>query len=316
MIYYHLVMKTLTFIIPAYNEEGNVKEIYNQISDNIEHYKNYKFTYLFVENGSTDNTLNNLKSLSLEDNRVKILKLSRNFKMDGAIAAGISIVDSDAAIIMTANLQDDPKVIKEFIKKWEEGYEHIYGIVKSRPGKSIFRKFNSKLFYKLVNKFSDSLIPENVSDYRLVDKKVLNAVKELDEVNRFYRGFFSWVGFKSIGVEFERQKRFSGTSHAKTIPVLNFAIKGLFAFSTKPLRVSIIFTFITSLLSITILVYQTFNWISNGVPFDGFGTLVGLFLLFFSLLFLILSIFSEYLGLIYEETKKRPHFIVSERINF
>lgn len=309
-------MKNVTLIIPSYNEEGNVSELYNQVNEVILNLTKYNFTFLFIENGSTDNTYNELLSLSRNDKSVKILRLSRNFKMDGAIAAGISAADCDAAIIMTANLQDDPKVIIEFMKKWEEGYEHIYGIVKSRPGKSIIRKINSKLFYKLVNKFSDSLIPENVSDYRLVDKKVLDAVKELNEVNRFYRGFFSWVGFKSIGVEFERQKRFSGTSHAKTIPVLNFAIRGLLAFSTKPLRVSIIFTLITSILSITILVYQIINWISYGVPFDGFGTLVGLFLLFFSLLFLILSIFSEYLGLIYEETKKRPHFIVSDKINF
>ena len=309
-------MKTITFLIPAYNEEGNIEELYNQISHNIESIQKYNFSFLYVENGSTDNTFENLKSLCSVDERVKILKLSRNFKMDGAIAAGISVVESDATIIMTANLQDDPKVIKQFIEKWEEGYEHVYGIVKSRPGKSILRKFNSKLFYKLINKFSDSLIPENVSDYRLVDRKVLDAVQKLGEVNRFYRGFFSWVGFKSIGIEFERKKRFSGKSHAKTIPVLNFAIRGLLAFSTKPLRVSIVFTLVTSILSITILIYQIFNWINNGVPFDGFGTLVGVLLLFFSLIFLILSIVSEYLGLIYEETKKRPHFIISDKVNF
>jgi polyisoprenyl-phosphate glycosyltransferase len=309
-------MKTITFIIPSYNEEGNISELYKQISESISSFTNYNFSYLFIENGSTDNTYSELLKLTKLDKNVKFLKLSRNFKMDGAIAAGISTVDSDAAIIMTANLQDDPKVIKEFIKKWEQGYEHIYGIVKSRPGKSIIRKFNSKLFYKLVNKFSDSLIPENVSDYRLIDRKVLNAVKELTEVNRFYRGFFSWVGFNSVGVEFDRQKRYSGTSHAKTLPVLSFAIRGILAFSIKPLRISIFFTLITSTLSFGVLFYQIFNWVSKGVPFDGYGTLVGLLLLFFALTFLALSILSEYLGLIYEETKKRPHFIISEKINF
>ena len=172
-------MRTITFIIPSYNEEGNISELYKQIGKSISGFSNYNFSYLFIENGSTDNTYNELLKLTKSDKNVKFLKLSRNFKMDGAIAAGISAVDSDAAIIMTANLQDDPRVIKEFIEKWEQGYEHIYGIVKSRPGKSIIRKFNSKLFYKLVNKFSDSLIPENVSDYRLIDRKVLNAVKEL-----------------------------------------------------------------------------------------------------------------------------------------
>ena len=309
-------MKKIVFIIPAYNEERNVTELHSQISENISELSMYKFTFLFIENGSTDNTYAELLDLVKLDKNVKILKLSRNFKIDGAIAAGINTVDGDAAIIMTANLQDDPKVIIKFIRKWEEGYEHVYGVVKSRPGKSKIRQFNSKLFYKLANKFSDSLIPENVSDFRLVDKKVLDAVKSLNEVNRFYRGFFSWVGFKSIGVEFNRQKRFSGTSHAKTLPVLSFAIRGILAFSVKPLRLSIFFTLLTSMVSFSVLLFQIYNWISNGVPFDGFGTLVGLLLLFFSLIFLTLSILSEYLGLIYEETKKRPHFIISEKINF
>lgn len=309
-------MKKIVFIIPAYNEERNVTELHSQISENISELSMYKFTFLFIENGSTDNTYAELLDLVKFDKNVKILKLSRNFKMDGAIAAGINTFDGDAAIIMTANLQDDPKVIIKFIRKWEEGYEHVYGVVKSRPGKSKIRQFNSKLFYKLANKFSDSLIPENVSDFRLVDKKVLNAVKSLNEVNRFYRGFFSWVGFKSIGVEFNRQKRFSGTSHAKTLPVLSFAIRGILAFSVKPLRLSIFFTLVTSMVSFSVLLFQIYNWIAKGVPFDGFGTLVGLLLLFFSLIFLTLSILSEYLGLIYEETKKRPHFIISEKINF
>ena len=309
-------MKKIVFIIPAYNEERNVTELHSQISENISELSMYKFTFLFIENGSTDNTYAELLDLVKLDKNVKILKLSRNFKMDGAIAAGINTVDGDAAIIMTANLQDDPKVIIKFIRKWEEGYEHVYGVVKSRPGKSKIRQFNSKLFYKLANKFSDSLIPENVSDFRLVDKKVLDAVKSLNEVNRFYRGFFSWVGFKSIGVEFNRQKRFSGTSHAKTLPVLSFAIRGILAFSVKPLRLSIFFTLLTSMVSFSVLLFQIYNWIAKGVPFDGFGTLVGLLLLFFSLIFLTLSILSEYLGLIYEETKKRPHFIISEKINF
>jgi len=309
-------MKKIVFIIPAYNEERNVTELHSQISENISELSMYKFTFLFIENGSTDNTYAELLDLVKFDKNVKILKLSRNFKMDGAIAAGINTFDGDAAIIMTANLQDDPKVIIKFIRKWEEGYEHVYGVVKSRPGKSKIRQFNSKLFYKLANKFSDSLIPENVSDFRLVDKKVLNAVKSLNEVNRFYRGFFSWVGFKSIGVEFNRQKRFSGTSHAKALPVLNFAIRGILAFSVKPLRLSIFFTLVTSMVSFSVLLFQIYNWIAKGVPFDGFGTLVGLLLLFFSLIFLTLSILSEYLGLIYEETKKRPHFIISEKINF
>ena len=306
-------MKKIVFLIPAFNEEGNLFELYGQILTNIDKLISYKFEFLFIENGSTDKTYEKILELAKQDSRIKYLKLSRNFKMDGGIAAGLDNVNCDAAIIMTANLQDDPKVIPEFIEKWEEGYDHVYGIVKSRPGKSFIRKFNSVLFYKLINKMTNNLVPEGVSDFRLVDKKVIESVKKLSEYNRFYRGFFAWVGFKSIGIEFERQKRFSGTSHAKTFGVLGFAIKGLFSFSTKPLKISIFLTVITSSTSLIILFQQIFRWFKFGVPFDGFGTLTGILLLFISLLFLIISILSEYISLIYEETKRRPHYIVEDR---
>ena len=306
-------MKKITFLIPAFNEEGNILELYNQILSSVNKLNSYKFEFLFIENGSTDETFKKILELSNKDTRVKYLKLSRNFKMDGGIAAGLNNVDCDAAIIMTANLQDDPKTIPKFIEKWEQGYNHVYGIVKSRPGKSIIRKFNSVLFYKLINKMTNNLVPEGVSDFRLVDKKVINSVKKLTEHNRFYRGFFAWVGFKSIGIEFERQKRFSGVSHAKTFKVLSFALKGLFSFSTKPLKISIFLTVITSSISLIILFQQIFRWFKFGVPFDGFGTLTGLLLLFFSLLFLIISILSEYISLIYKETKNRPHYIIEDQ---
>ena len=306
-------MKKISFIIPAFNEEGNIEELYNQIQENIKSYTDYKFEFLFVENGSTDKTFEKILQLKNLDSSVKYLKLSRNFNMDGGIAAGLDNVDSDAAIIMTANLQDDPKVIPQFIEKWEEGYDHIYGVVKSRPGKSPIRKLNSLIFYKLINKMTNNLVPIGVSDFRLVDRKVIDSVKKLTEYNRFYRGFFAWVGFKSIGIEFERQKRFSGKSHAKTFPVLSFALKGLFAFSTKPLKISIFLTVVTSSIAFIILFQQIYRWINFGVPFDGFGTLTGLLLLFISLIFLIISILSEYISLIYEETKKRPHYIVEDQ---
>ena len=305
-------MKKISFIIPAFNEEGNIEELHKQINESVKNNDNYEFEYLFIENGSTDKTLDKIINLQNIHENVKYIKLSRNFKMDGGIATGIDHVNCDAAIIMTANLQDDPKVIPKFIEKWEDGYDHVYGIVKSRPGKSIIRKINSALFYKLINKMTNNLVPYGVSDFRLIDKKVIDSVRLLTEYNRFYRGFFAWVGFKSTGVEFERQKRFSGKSHAKTFPILSFAFRGLFSFSTKPLKISIFLTFVTSAISLAILILQTYRWIAYGVPFDGFGTLAGILLLFISLLFLIISILSEYISLIYEETKRRPHYIIEE----
>jgi dolichol-phosphate mannosyltransferase len=305
-------MKKISVVVPAYNEEGNVEELASQIDLVFQGLDKYDHKIIFVENGSTDNTFNVLQDLQKTNNRISIVKLSRNFKMDGGIAAGINQVDTDAAIIMTANLQDDPKVIPEFIELWEKGYNHIYGIVKSRPGKSPLRKFNSKFFYFLINKLTNGQIPKGVSDFRLVDKKVIAAVKELGEFNRFYRGFFSWVGFKSIGLEFERNERFSGKSHAATVPVLGFALKGIFAFSLTPLRISTFFALFLSASSITILGVQVFRWVRYGVPFDGFGTVVGILLLLIGFLFTAIAIMSEYIGLIYNESKNRPHFIVDE----
>jgi len=305
-------MKKISFIIPCFNEEGNVEQLHKEIREVINVLNNYKFEFIFIENGSTDKTLDNLITLKKHDPSVKILKLSRNFNMDGGIAAGLNHTDGDAAIIMTADLQDDPNIIPEFLTKWEEGYNQVYGIVKTRPGSGLLRRFNSRLFYFIINKFTNGVVPNGVSDYRLVDRKVINSVKSMKEFNRFYRGFFSWVGFKSIGIEFSRRERFSGSSKATTFNVLSFAFKGIFSFSNKPLKLSIFLSIITSFISIIVLLFQTFNWIVNGVPFDGFGTLVGILLLLISLLFGALAILSEYIGLILEEVKNRPHFIIDE----
>ena len=305
-------MKKISIVVPAYNEEGNVEELASQIDLVFQKLDKYNYEIIFVENGSTDNTFNVLHKLQKSNKNISIVKLSRNFKMDGGIAAGIEQVDTDAAIIMTANLQDDPNIIPEFIELWEKGYNHVYGIVKSRPGKSPLRRLNSRFFYFLINKLTNGQIPKGVSDYRLVDKKILDAVKELGEFNRFYRGFFSWVGFNSIGLEFERNHRFSGKSHAATIPVLGFALKGIFAFSLTPLRISTFFALFLSASSIIILGVQIFRWLRFGVPFDGFGTVVGILLLLIGFLFTAVAIMSEYIGLIYNESKGRPHFIVDE----
>ena len=305
-------MKKISFIITAFNEEDNVVELHKQINDVTKSINNYEFEIVFIENGSTDKTFMNLKNIQNYDKKVKIIKLSRNFGFDGGITAGLDRVDTDAAIIMTANLQDDPAVVPKFIDKWEEGFDMVYGIVTNRPGKSLLRKINSSVFYSLIKLLTNGMIPKDVSDYRLVDKKVISALRELKEANRFYRGFFSWVGFNTIGVEFERQQRFSGISKATTSTQISFATRGLFAFSNFPLRLSILFTILCSVSAITLLSIQTYRWFTLGVPFDGFGTIVGLFLLFFSFLFAILSVLGQYIGMIFEETKSRPIYIIDE----
>jgi dolichol-phosphate mannosyltransferase len=216
---------------------------------------------------------------------------------------------------MTADLQDPPELIPTFLRKWEEGWENIYGIVTKREGTGPIRTFNSKAFYWLAGKLTDGKIPRNASDFRLVDKKVYETVRNMQERNRFVRGLFAWVGFKSIGVPMERPPRFGGVSNAHTFKVLDLAFKGIFAHSYKPLRLITVFGISLSFLSIVSLIPLSIVWVTKGVPFAGFGTVISVFVLLIGLLAFMLGIISEYVGLIYEESKARPNYIVSRRIN-
>jgi dolichol-phosphate mannosyltransferase len=215
---------------------------------------------------------------------------------------------------MTADLQDPPELISEFIKKWEEGYENVYMVVTKRTGTGPIRTFNSKAFYWLAGKLTDDRIPKNASDFRLVDRKVYEAVRGMEERNRFIRGLFAWVGFKSIGIEAERPERFGGVSNAHSLKVIDLAFKGIFSHSYIPLKLITVCGILLSGLSIVSLVAFTFSWVFVGVPFAGFGTIVSLVLLVFGFLTFMLGLIAEYIGLIYEEVKQRPNFVVTTEL--
>ncbi len=304
--------KLISLIIPAYNEEDCVDELFTRLKNIFGTEPQYDFEVVIVENGSLDSTWAKLQNIAGQDSRFKILKLSRNFRMDGGLTAGLDYIEGDACVLMTADLQDPPELIPQFLRYWEQGYENIYGVITKREGTGPIRTMNSKLFYWLAGKLTDGRIPRNASDFRLVDKKVYIAVKGMTERNRFVRGLFAWAGFKSIGVPMERPPRFGGVSNAHTLKVLDLAFKGIFAHSYKPLRLITVFGFILSALSFISILPLFFLWLFVGVPFAGFGTLVGLFLLVFGIVSLMLGILSEYVGLIYEEVKARPNYVVSE----
>jgi dolichol-phosphate mannosyltransferase len=304
--------KLISLIIPAYNEEDCVDELFNRLDAVFATEPQYDFEVVIVENGSIDSTWVKLQVIAQKDSRFKILKLSRNFRMDGGLTAGLDFIKGDACVLMTADLQDPPELIPQFLRYWEQGYENIFGVITKREGTGPIRTMNSKLFYWLAGKLTDGRIPRNASDFRLVDRKVYEAVKSMTERNRFVRGLFAWAGFNSIGVPMERPPRFGGVSNAHTLKVLDLAFKGIFAHSYKPLRLITVFGFVLSGLSFISIVPLFFLWLFVGVPFAGFGTLVGLFLLVFGIVSLMLGILSEYVGLIYEEVKARPNYVVSE----
>jgi dolichol-phosphate mannosyltransferase len=304
----------ISLIIPAYNEEDCVDELADRLKSVMEIEAKYLFEVFIIENGSTDLTWQKLENISRNDKRFKIIKLSRNFRMDGGLTAGLDFVQGEACVLMTADLQDPPELISDFLRLWEQGYENIFGIVTKRVGTGLIRKMNSNIFYLVAGKLTDGRIPRNASDFRLVDKKVYLAVRQLKERNRFVRGLFAWVGFKSIGVPMVRPARFGGVSNAHTWNVIDLAFKGIFANSYKPLKLITFFGVFLSLLSFISIVPLAILWIFNGVPFAGFGTLISLALLIFGLLSLMIGILSEYVGLIYEEVKQRPNYIVSDTI--
>lgn len=309
-----MTKKLISIIVPAYNEEDCVEELARRLRIVFDQNPIYDFEAVIIENGSSDRTWDLLQKIHQTDMRFKIVRLARNFRMDGGITAGLHFVKGDAAVLMTADLQDPPELITKFIAKWEEGYENVYMIVTKRGGTGPIRTFNSKIFYWLAAKLTGNSIPKNASDFRLVDRKVYETVRSMNERNRFMRGLFAWVGFKSIGIEAERAARFGGVSNAHSLKVIDLAFKGIFAHSYIPLQmITVLGGIILATSLVALLVFAAF-WLLVGVPFAGFGTLIAIILLGFGSLTFMLGMIAQYIGLIYEEVKSRPNFVTSELI--
>jgi polyisoprenyl-phosphate glycosyltransferase len=276
---------------------------------------NYQFEALIVENGSTDMTWSLLQRIATSDKRFKPIRLSRNFGMDGGVTAGLELATGDACVIMTADLQDPPELIIEFVKKWEEGFENVYMIVEKRSTSNFFRRINSKLFYLIADRLTGGLIPKDVSDFRLVDRKVYETVRKMEERNRFVRGLFAWVGFKSVGIKYPRPARFGGESKARLSTVLRLAKHGILSFSDIPLRFITWFGLICSGLALgTMFIFAILKFLI-GSPFAGFATIVTIVLFFFGLLSFMIGILAEYVAMIHSEVKSRPNFIIAEKLN-
>ena len=303
-------------IVPAYNEQDNVAELARRLGEVFDGEPQYDFETVLVENGSADDTWERALAVNAADPRFKVVQLARNFRMDGGLTAGLAHATGDAVVLMAADLQDPPELIPEFLRRWEEGYEIVYQIVTERQGTGPIRTMNSKLFYALAGRLTEGRIPRNVSDFRLADRKAYEVVGAMEERNRFVRGLFAWVGFRTIGVESPRHPRTAGVSGAHTFKVLDLAFKGIFAHSYVPLKLITIFGLGLSALSFLLILLLSIGFLVFGVPFAGFGTIICLILLLFGILFTMLGLVSEYVGLIYEEVKQRPNYVVRERVGF
>ncbi|MGE3713849.1 MAG: glycosyltransferase family 2 protein [Alphaproteobacteria bacterium] len=308
--------KLISFVIPAYNEEGNVERLHQALAALFARQPKYDWEAIIVENGSQDATYQKLLTVHNVDQRFKILKLSRNFTAEGGISAGLHYAKGDAIIIMYADLEDPPEVTTQFVEKWELGYENVYGVVRKRHG-TWLRRQNSKMFYWVLDKLTGGIIPRYVADFRLIDRKVCDVINTMPERTRFLRGLFAWAGFKSVGIPYDRTTRIAGESKASTVVVLRLALRGILAFSHVPLHLAGILGLMLCGISFLGIIYFVIRILIFGLlPFDGYGTLVCLILFLFGFLFVLLGILSEYIAMMFEEVKQRPVFIVSEEIGF
>jgi glycosyltransferase involved in cell wall biosynthesis len=229
----------ITVVVPLFNEEKVIEHFYRRMKATIEKVRSHSFTLLFVNDGSTDGTLQQLKRLALSDHSVRIVDFSRNFGHQAAILAGIQRAEGEAAVIIDGDLQDPPEVIPRLIQKWEQGFEVVYGKRIRREGESAFKRLSAFLFYRLMRVLSDTDVPKDVGDFRLIDRKVIDVLKDHSERNIFIRGLIAWIGFRQTFVEYERDRRYAGDTKYPLIRMLNFALDGITSFSIKPLRLGV-----------------------------------------------------------------------------
>lgn len=256
-------MKSITILIPCYNEEESLPSLYTRLSDLVDDISGYQFEILFVNDGSQDNTIQIIKNLSHTDQRIRYVDLSRNFGKEIAMIAGIDNVHSDAMVVMDADLQDPPELIKEMIYWWEQGYNDVCAKRKSRAGEGWFKKWSSHTYYKILQKVSKIPIQPDVGDFRLLDKQCIEALKQLRETQRYTKGMFSWIGFDKKEIFFDRDARVAGQTKWNYWSLCNLAIEGITSFTILPLRIATFMGISIAVLSVIymmVIIGKTLAW--------------------------------------------------------
>jgi len=301
----------VSIVIPAYNEEDNINPVFMRVK-NVMQEADISYEVIFIDDGSTDKTLERIKSLAIDNKNVRFTSFSRNFGHEAASSCGFRMVEGKAAVLIDADLQDPPEVIPKMYQKWKEGYEVVYGRRSARQEETLLKRASSFLFYRILRLFTNVPIPLDVGDFRLVDRKVVTLFNALPERNRFVRGMFAWIGFKQTAVEYEREARHLGETKYGYIKLGLLSIDALVSFSLAPLRICIAFGLIITVMSFIItlvIVVQRLVWDLN-IPGYALMTAGMFFLGGVQLMFL--GIIGEYIGKIYKQVQGRPLYIVGE----
>lgn len=304
--------KLITILVPCYNEEQGLPLFYKEVSKIVSNLGAYQWEFLFINDGSKDNTTAVIELIQKADKRVAFIDLSRNFGKEAAMLAGFDYAKGDAVIIMDADLQDPPSLIPEMIKYWEEGYDDVYAKRKSRGKESWLRKNLSLAYYSLLQKMTRIDVLQNVGDFRLLDRKCIDSLKELRESERYTKGLFCWIGYNKKEVLFDRGDRTIGKSAWSISKLVNLALEGITSFTTAPLRISTYLGFCVSLIA---FIYMCVVWVKAliwGNPVAGYPSLVMIILFLGGVQLLSLGIIGEYLGRVFNETKMRPPYILKK----
>ena len=304
--------KLITILIPCYNEQESLPHLYEALCQLMKEHDNYDWELLFVNDGSKDNTLGVLEYLYQLDHRVAYIDLSRNFGKENAMLAGFDMAHGDAMVIMDADLQHPPQTVTEMLKYWEEGYDDVYAKRRDRNYESWPKRKISNLFYYMLDKSTRYDVLRNVGDFRLLDRKCINALKKMRETERYTKGLFCWIGFRKKEILFDVAERQYGTSSWSIGGLIHLAIEGMTSFTTAPLRIGVIIGLIVAFLALGYMVWVLIAALLWGDPVAGYPTIMTVMLFLGAVQLICIGILGEYIGKIFNETKNRPPYIIRE----
>ncbi len=302
----------ISLIIPAYNEEGNIKPIYDKVKKVLKDI-NYDYEIIFINDGSTDDTEKNILDIKKEDEKVQLIPFTRNFGHMAALIAGYNNCSGDAAITMDCDLQHPPELIKDLIRNWEKGFEIVHTKRKDNGQKNLLKKHFSKYFYKLFSYLSNIPIEEGSADFRLIDRKVIDKINNLKEHDVFLRGMFYWFGFKSTSIEYLPNERFSGTTKYDLKKMMDLALSGITSFSIVPLKLSTFAGFCISCLSFIYIIYALYSAFFTQNVISGWTSLLMSVLFLGGIQLIAVGILGEYIGRIFIEIKERPRYVIKSK---
>jgi dolichol-phosphate mannosyltransferase len=311
-----MAKQLLSIVIPCYNEEEVIGETIKRLKAFREGLVDLDVEFIFVNDGSRDRTLELLNAAQAEDPDFRVVAFARNFGHQIAVTAGVDAAAGDAVVLIDADLQDPPEVVHEMVAKWREGYHVVYGTRTERPGESAFKLATARAFYRVLNKLSDVPIPLDTGDFRLMDRKVVDALAAMPERDRFVRGLVSWVGFRQFALPYKRAERFAGESKYPLRKMVKFATDGILSFSTKPLQMAISLGMFASALALLGILYALGLRLFTDIWVEGWTALMITVLFMGGVQLICVGILGEYVGRTYHEVKRRPLYIVSEYRGF